>query len=183
MESRHEDLKTLLAMGMATGVVVSFGLADPGRSARSARPTSGTPWGHPDLQGTYSNDDETGTPMERPAQFEGRTHESLTTEELKRIVADRNERFVDGVSGDEFAGGPAAARAPDLRHLRAQEQACVAGGGSARRQDSADDRGGAQAAARARAASAPTPTPTARSTAGWTWASTIAASRAASRRR
>ena len=25
-----------------------------------------TPWGHPDLQGTYSNDDETGTPMERP---------------------------------------------------------------------------------------------------------------------
>ena len=24
-----------------------------------------TPWGHPDLQGTYSNDDETGTPMER----------------------------------------------------------------------------------------------------------------------
>ena len=24
-----------------------------------------TPWGHPDLQGTYSNDDETGTPQPR----------------------------------------------------------------------------------------------------------------------
>src|SRR6185369_11804144 len=40
-----------------------------------------TPWGHPDLQGTYSNDDETGTPMERPAAFEGRTHDSLTPAE------------------------------------------------------------------------------------------------------
>ena len=72
-------LKTLLAMGVATGVVISFGLCGPpllgqGRSYAPER----TPWGHPDLQGTYSNDDETGTPMERPAQFEGRTHESLT---------------------------------------------------------------------------------------------------------
>jgi len=64
-----------------------------------------TPWGHPDLQGTYSNDDETGTPMERPAAFEGRTHDSLTPAELKRIVDERNQRFVEGVSGDEFAGG------------------------------------------------------------------------------
>ncbi len=64
-----------------------------------------TPWGHPDLQGTYSNDDETGTPMERPATLEGRTHDSLTPAELKRIVDERNQRFVEGVSGEEFAGG------------------------------------------------------------------------------
>ena len=64
-----------------------------------------TPWGHPDLQGTYSNDDETGTPMERPAAFEGRTHDSLTPAELTRIVDERNQKFVEGVSGEEFAGG------------------------------------------------------------------------------
>jgi hypothetical protein len=64
-----------------------------------------TPWGHPDLQGTYSNDDETGTPMERPRELEGKTLADITPEELQRIVKDRNDRFVEGVSGDEFAGG------------------------------------------------------------------------------
>jgi len=64
-----------------------------------------TPWGHPDLQGTYSNDDETGTPMERPKELEGKTLSSITPDELQKIVKERNERFVDGVSGEEFAGG------------------------------------------------------------------------------
>jgi hypothetical protein len=64
-----------------------------------------TPWGHPDLQGTYSNDDETGTPMERPAQFAGRRQEDLTPEEFARLVKERNEAFVKGVEGTEFAGG------------------------------------------------------------------------------
>ena len=45
-----------------------------------------TPWGHPDLQGIYSNDDETGTPMERPAQFEGKTLADITPGELATIV-------------------------------------------------------------------------------------------------
>jgi hypothetical protein len=64
-----------------------------------------TPWGHPDLQGIYSNDDETGTPMERPAQFAGKTLADITPEELQKIVKQRNEQFVEGVSGTEFAGG------------------------------------------------------------------------------
>jgi hypothetical protein len=64
-----------------------------------------TPWGHPDLQGIYSNDDETGTPMERPAQFEGKTLADITPEDLQKIVKERNEQFVAGVSGTEFAGG------------------------------------------------------------------------------
>jgi hypothetical protein len=64
-----------------------------------------TPWGHPDLQGTYSNDDETGTPMERPRELEGRTLADITPADLQRIVKERNDRFVSGVSGEEFAGG------------------------------------------------------------------------------
>ena len=31
-----------------------------------------TPWGDPDLQGTFTNKDEAGTPLERPREFEGR---------------------------------------------------------------------------------------------------------------
>ena len=64
-----------------------------------------TPWGHPDLQGIYSNDDETGTPMERPAQFEGKSLSDITPEELQKIIKERNEKFVEGISGTEFAGG------------------------------------------------------------------------------
>jgi hypothetical protein len=64
-----------------------------------------TPWGHPDLQGIYSNDDETGTPMERPAQFAGKTLADITPAELQKIVEERNAQFVEGVSGTEFAGG------------------------------------------------------------------------------
>jgi len=30
-----------------------------------------TAWGDPDLQGAYSNDNETGIPFERPAEFAG----------------------------------------------------------------------------------------------------------------
>jgi hypothetical protein len=64
-----------------------------------------TPWGHPDLQGTYSNDDETGTPMERPRELEGKMLADITPQELEKIVKERNDRFVAGVSGEEFAGG------------------------------------------------------------------------------
>ena len=48
-----------------------------------------TPWGHPDLQGTYTN--KTITPLQRPADLAGR--ERLTAEEvanLEREVLDRN---------------------------------------------------------------------------------------------
>jgi hypothetical protein len=86
----------LLGMSAVAGAV--------GLGAQNYAPPM-TPWGHPDLQGIYSNDDETGTPMERPAQFEGKTLADITPAELEQIVKERNEKFVEGVSGTEFAGG------------------------------------------------------------------------------
>ena len=85
-------------------VVLALGATVAGQSSRSWSAPR-TPWGHPDLQGTYSNDDETGTPMERPRELEGKTLADITPAELQRIVKDRNDRFVEGVSGEEFAGG------------------------------------------------------------------------------
>jgi hypothetical protein len=74
-------------------------------SAQQAYKASRTPWGDPDLSGVYSNDDETGTPIERPAQFEGRRQEDITPAELKKINQERTEQFNAGVAGTEFAGG------------------------------------------------------------------------------
>ena len=85
-----------------TGATMVFGAVALG--AQTYTPPQ-TPWGHPDLQGIYSNDDETGTPMERPAQLAGKTLADITPEELQKIIKQRNEQFVDGVSGTEFAGG------------------------------------------------------------------------------
>jgi hypothetical protein len=87
-----------LACAAALGSVTVYG---QGKSSSAPR----TPWGHPDLQGTSSNDDETGTPMERPRELEGKTLADISPAELQQIVKQRNERFVEGVSGEEFAGG------------------------------------------------------------------------------
>ena len=54
-------------------------------AARSAVPEGTaprTPWGDPDLQGTYTNTYENGTPFERPDQFAGRTLDDITGDEL-----------------------------------------------------------------------------------------------------
>jgi hypothetical protein len=74
-------------------------------TARLAFTAPRTPWGHPDLQGIYSNDDETGTPMARPAHLAGRTIDSITPQELAAEVKRRNDQFNDGVAGTEWAGG------------------------------------------------------------------------------
>ena len=82
-------------------------LAGGWRGAKFSPPK--TPWGHPDLQGIYSNDDETGTPMERPAQFEGKTLPTSRREELAKIVKERNEQFVErerAPSSPEACGRP-----------------------------------------------------------------------------
>jgi hypothetical protein len=89
-----------LPAGLIAGVAL-FGLTLQAQTWTPPR----TPWGHPDLQGTYSNDDETGTPMERPAALAGKTLADITPAELDKIVKERNERFNEGVAGTEFAGG------------------------------------------------------------------------------
>ena len=110
----RDRLLNTAAIAAALCAMMPFALARVSGQQRSApaareaaRPyvTPRTPWGHPDLQGIYSNDDETGTPMARPARFEGRTLDSITPEELAEEVKRRNDQFVEGVSGTEFAGG------------------------------------------------------------------------------
>jgi hypothetical protein len=73
-----------------------------------------TPWGDPDLQGNYTNKYEQGTPFERPAEFEGRTLDQITGDEIARLVKERadevllNSPFTGGdpVAGN-FGGAPA----------------------------------------------------------------------------
>src|SRR5947207_15642695 len=60
-----------------------------GATTTLARPktykTPRTPWGDPDLQGTFSNAFENSTPLERPQQFEGRRIEDVKGDELLEL--------------------------------------------------------------------------------------------------
>jgi hypothetical protein len=50
-----------------------------------------TPWGDPDLQGTFTNKDEVGTPFERPSEFEGRRIEDITPAEVAAVLKKRHD--------------------------------------------------------------------------------------------
>jgi hypothetical protein len=52
-----------------------------------------TPWGDPDLQGTYTNANESGIPMERPADLAGRGLEDVTPQELTALMAAHRDRI------------------------------------------------------------------------------------------
>jgi hypothetical protein len=58
-----------------------------------------TPWGDPDLQGTYTNKYEQATPLERPAQFAGRRVEEIAGAELAAVLETRNTQVINRAAG------------------------------------------------------------------------------------
>ncbi len=58
-----------------------------------------TPWGDPDLQGTYTNKYEQSTPLERPAEFAGRRVEDVSGAELAEVLATRNKQVTERAAG------------------------------------------------------------------------------------
>jgi hypothetical protein len=73
-------------------ILVSQG---PSRSFTPSR----TPWGDPDLQGTYTNKYEQSTPLERPVQFAGRRVEDVAGAELAGILEKRNTQVIERAAG------------------------------------------------------------------------------------
>ncbi|MGW8370602.1 MAG: hypothetical protein ACWGPN_18215, partial [Gammaproteobacteria bacterium] len=93
--------------GLTTTVI----LAHAQSSSEPAWTLQRTPWGHPDLTGTFSSDDMRGVPLERPEELG--TRQYLTDEEF----AERQERNDDEVARlDE--GGTAFLSERGLRSFR-----------------------------------------------------------------
>jgi hypothetical protein len=69
--------------------------------AQSAAPR--TPWGDPDLQGTYTNTYEASTPLERPDEFAGRKLEDIKGDELAKMRLRIQERTIGQFLGPEHA--------------------------------------------------------------------------------
>jgi len=62
-------------------------------TGRAAYSPPRTPWGDPDLQGIYNNSNESGTAMQRPPEFAGRTLVDVTPAEMARLAKDRAARI------------------------------------------------------------------------------------------
>jgi hypothetical protein len=80
--------------------------AKAAEAARTYNPPR-TPWGDPDLQGSYTTTNENGVPMERPDQFP--PSEGVSEQEFQRIVRERTERAratAGRIGGAETGAGP-----------------------------------------------------------------------------
>ena len=78
-----------IAMGLVLAPAASAQV--PPRAKAAASPSKSwtpprTPWGDPDLQGTFTNSNEYATPLERPARFAGRTLQQITDAEIAAIL-------------------------------------------------------------------------------------------------
>jgi hypothetical protein len=99
-------LSTSGTVGAVVGLALSIVAPATGQSptpavktATAARTASAsasrrTPWGDPDLQGSFTNKSEQGTPFERPPEFEGRRVQDVQGAELAEILRQRQERIV-----------------------------------------------------------------------------------------
>jgi hypothetical protein len=103
------SLRFLAALGVLAMVIGLTPLATVsalGQAARPAAPPAAkkytvprTPWGDPDLQGSYSNLSEDGTPLERPDQYAGRRLEDIKGEELAAIKQAVQKRTLETFQG------------------------------------------------------------------------------------
>jgi hypothetical protein len=107
---------TFVAAGLAVAAhatLLAQSAPVPAKSAAGATYAAPrTPWGDPDLQGTYTNTAESGIPMERPAEFAGRRVEDVTPAELAKLIADRRARAaktavtIGGTEDNDTGAGP-----------------------------------------------------------------------------
>jgi hypothetical protein len=70
---------------------------------------SRTSWGDPDLQGIYTNKDESGIPFERPGEFDGQRLADVDDRELADLIAARQEAAAaraPGIGGADTGAGP-----------------------------------------------------------------------------
>lgn len=87
------------AVGTAVALVLAAPLTVSAQSAQDGWTPPRTPWGDPDIQGMFSNSNENGTPLERPAQFEGRELTDVDGRELAEIKEEAQSTTIERFAG------------------------------------------------------------------------------------
>ena len=108
----HLKLKILLTLAAVVAVAHGLPQAQAPAGNRHGYSAPRTPWGDPDLQGTYTNSDESGTPLARPAEFAGRKPEEISPAEMARLAKERAGRIektaetIGGTEDNNTGAGP-----------------------------------------------------------------------------
>ncbi len=104
-------LATVLALGISSGLAQAQGAPGSTNTTKTSA-VARTPWGDPDLQGTYSNSNESGTPMQRPAEFAGKSLKDVTPAELEKLMQQRHAQtqrtaiVIGGTADNDTGAGP-----------------------------------------------------------------------------
>lgn len=87
-------VSAMIAATLAAGAMAAETAKSPAKS-EAASADAKTPWGDPDIQGTWTSDDTWGVPFERPKEFG--TRATLTEDELKtrQKAVSNSEEFVE----------------------------------------------------------------------------------------
>jgi hypothetical protein len=102
-------VRLMRALAVAIAVAATVGISAQGPQPSSKYAPGKTAWGDPDLQGTFTDKDENGIPMEKPNQFAGKTLAEVDDSELADIVRERQERAAAsaaGIGGADTGAGP-----------------------------------------------------------------------------
>jgi hypothetical protein len=95
---RRRPRSLMASMALAAAMAASAPIAaqrpperPDGVPAATAPAMALTPWGEPDLQGTFTNVYEQASPLERPDQFKGRRREDIRGAELAQFLTSRRD--------------------------------------------------------------------------------------------
>jgi hypothetical protein len=91
---------------LSSGALALAALLAASAAAAQSAAVPRTPWGDPDLQGSYTNKYEQGTPFERPEEFDGRRIEDIPEAELADILKERQDLVLlrTALAGGDPAG-------------------------------------------------------------------------------
>src|SRR5438552_10532339 len=95
---------------VATSVVLLLLYAQSGNAQTQKVPRTG--WGDPDIAGTYNNSNESGIPMQRPAELAGKTLDQVTPAELATLLERRHQQTertaatIGGAVDNDTGAGP-----------------------------------------------------------------------------
>ena len=120
MTKAHKGTRASVAVAVVVlaSRLMSGQAASPGHAGNPASAAPRTPWGDPDIQGVFTNEEELNVPMERPDRFGGRTVDTIREEELAQVGRESNETRRQGETQNNGFSGLSPQRF-DLKPSRA----------------------------------------------------------------
>jgi hypothetical protein len=106
----------ILIVALAIGIVATPSAQQAAATGAAPRAASTkpyvpprTPWGDPDIQGGYSNVNETGIPLEKPGTLGDQQIDDIDDSEFAELIRERNARAeasAAGIGGRDTGAGP-----------------------------------------------------------------------------